>query len=338
MKVRLTHIDGKLPNLALMKIGRWHRERGDEVTFTRDVHRSMFEPQYDIVYGSAIFERSAPLVTQLQDQFLEASVIVGGTGTRSLGTVEQQLGIDPNGPELIDYVDYPEFTASIGFTQRGCRLRCGFCKVPAKEGKNRSANTITDIWRGAPWPRHLHLLDNDFFGQPRDEWQARLREVRAGGFRICFNQGINVRLIDAEVAAELADTWYFDDQFKSRTLYTAWDNLKDERIFTRGVELLSAAGVPPQHLLVYMLVGYDPNETWERIFYRFERMLELGVRPYPMVFDATNVDLKRFQRWVIRRYYKVVPWAEFRTISQSAREKLHREQRDRDLEPSLYGA
>jgi hypothetical protein len=36
--------------------------------------------------------------------------------------------------------------------------------VPRKEGKPRSVNTIADIWRGKPWPKHLHLLDNDFFG------------------------------------------------------------------------------------------------------------------------------------------------------------------------------
>ena len=29
--VRLTHIDGKLPNLALMKLSHWHRAQGDQV-------------------------------------------------------------------------------------------------------------------------------------------------------------------------------------------------------------------------------------------------------------------------------------------------------------------
>jgi hypothetical protein len=64
--------------------------------------------------------------------------------------------------------------------------------VPKKEGKNRSAATIAEIWRGPPHAKHLHLLDNDFFGQPRDQWEARVDEIRAGGFRVCFNQGINV--------------------------------------------------------------------------------------------------------------------------------------------------
>ena len=92
-----------------------------------------------------------------------------------------------------------EFDGSIGFTQRGCRLKCGFCVVPKKEGKNRSVKTIADIWRGDPYPRHLHLLDNDFFGQPREQWQARVDEIIDGKFKVCLNQGINTRMIDDEV-------------------------------------------------------------------------------------------------------------------------------------------
>jgi len=48
--------------------------------------------------------------------------------------------------------------------------------------------------------RHLHLLDNDFFGQPCEQWQARIEETRSGGFKVCLNQGINVRLLDDEAA------------------------------------------------------------------------------------------------------------------------------------------
>jgi hypothetical protein len=33
--VRLTHIDGKLPNIALMKIAAHHRAQNDEITFTK---------------------------------------------------------------------------------------------------------------------------------------------------------------------------------------------------------------------------------------------------------------------------------------------------------------
>lgn len=307
MNVRVTHLDGKLPNLAVMKLAHWHKAQGDTVTFSRKIAREIFEPEYDRVYASAIFGFSRRILDAFLEQWPEA--VVGGTGTEQLHTVEQVVGVDEY--EHYDYGLYPGFTGSIGFTQRGCRLRCGFCVVPNKEGRPRSVNRIADIWRGEPFPKHIHLLDNDFFGQPEDQWRARVDEILTGGFKVCFNQGINIRLI-TDVAAEwIAKLPYYDDGFKARRLYTAWDNLKDEGIFFRGVDRLEAAGVPPTHLLVYMLVGYAKDETMESIMYRFERMVARGIRPYPMVFNNQNRELKRFQRWVIRKYYTFVPFAQY---------------------------
>lgn len=305
--VRLTHIDGKLPNLALMKLSHFHRQRGDSVYFTRTLTRDFFEPGYDVVYGSTIFEFSRERTAVFTGQFPNA--IVGGTGSGSWDTVEQVIGAEEY--EHYDYSIYPDFTGSIGFTARGCRLRCGFCVVPKKEGKPRAVNTIYDIWRGEPYPKHIHLLDNDFFGQPEEQWRGRVREILDGGFRVCFNQGINIRLITDEAAECIAQLPYYDDGFKVRRMYTAWDNLKDEAIFFRGVERLERAGVPPTHLLVYMLIGYDKTETMERIMYRFNRMVERGIRPYPMVYNNADVTLRRFQRWVIRKYYTFVPFKEY---------------------------
>ena len=62
MRVRLTQLDGKLPNLALMKLAHWHREQGDELIFTRNARRGLFDDVYDRVYGSAIFTFSLPTV------------------------------------------------------------------------------------------------------------------------------------------------------------------------------------------------------------------------------------------------------------------------------------
>jgi len=46
MKIRLTQLDGKLPNLALMKLAFYHIQRGDEIHFSRSAQRDMFEPEY----------------------------------------------------------------------------------------------------------------------------------------------------------------------------------------------------------------------------------------------------------------------------------------------------
>ena len=354
--VRLTQIDGKLPNLALMKLAHWHRSRGDEVVFTHSVRRDMLEPVWDFVYGSAIFSSSADLVRIFVGEFPNA--IVGGTGTDQTHTVEQVLGLNVLDYEHYDYSPYPDFKPSLGFSQRGCRLRCGFCVVPTKEGRARSVNTIADIWRGDPHPRQVVLLDNDFFGQAPADWQARIAEIREGRFEVCFNQGLNLRALkerEAEALAslrgafrvpgrkrkdgsirfkEVEDFLFRDASFSRPQLYSAWDNLEDEGKFMRGVDRLEAAGIPPDLLLVYMLVGYDPAETWESVMYRLNQMKARRMHPYPMIYgdkdrtlplgrhpDVGGRTLRHFQRWVIRHAHEHTPFQHYDPNAKGWRDK-----------------
>ena len=91
-------------------------------------------------------------------------------------------------------------------------------------------NTIRSIWRPHT-ERCILLLDNDFFGQPKEQWQARIDELREGRFKVNFSQGVNVRLVNDEAAQALASVRYYDGRFNRRRLYTAWDNLGQEKIF-----------------------------------------------------------------------------------------------------------
>lgn len=344
--VRLTQLDGKLPNLALAKIARYWSERGADVRLFRSYHRDIEDlPHYDHVYGSAIFAFSADHAAAFRQQWPGA--VLGGTwDTSDATTVEDVLG-SVDGYDLTPWHNWG-FDASIGFTQRGCRLKCGFCVVPKKEGANRTVATIAEIWRGPgngrfrtrtgnkvwewqerAYPKHLHLLDNDFFGQPEAEWRARAREIIDGGFKVCLNQGINVRLLDDRAAEALAAMDYRDDSFTAKRIYTAWDSIGDEKRFFTGMDRLVRYGIPPGHVMAFMLIGYDKRETWERLMYRYERMRDYGIRPYPMLFDPTRkrglpaggaghevlvrrgMTLQQFQRWVNGRYAAVTPFAEF---------------------------
>ena len=309
--IRLTQIDGKLPNLALMRLSSWHKSRGDNVVFSRRVTRDMFEPEYQTVYGSTIFTFSADRTARFRHNFPGA--IVGGTGTTDSPQVE--AFVNTNRIDY-DYSIYPDFEFSIGFLHRGCRLKCKFCVVPTKEGKPWNEMTVAELWRGDPYPRKLHLLDNDFFSLPT--WQTHVRDIQDGGFKVCFNQGINIRLITDEAAEAIASIEYRDDQFQSRRIYTAWDNLKDEKIFFRGIDRLENAGVPPKNVMVYMLIGYDQREDWDRILHRFDRMVERGVMPYPMVYNNERRDLKAFQRWAVTGLYRAVPWKDYRVSQRRA--------------------
>jgi hypothetical protein len=325
-RVRLTQLDGKLPNLALMKLAHYHRDQGDEVYLERNALPTMFEEIPDIAYASVIFSGavepdSAAAAAQFKRSFPTGFISGTGIDPKTGGiTVEEMLGLDSGEPwpyEQYDYSIYPEFKASIGFSQRGCRLNCDFCGVRGKEGKAHSVNAIAKIWRGGKWPKKLHLLDNDFFGVP--EWRDRIAEIRDGGFRVCLSQGINIRLINEEQARELATIEYRDTDFSERRLYTAWDNVGHERIFFNGVDMLERCGIPSKHLMVYMLVNHAAGETWERRWYRFGKMVDRDIRPFIMVFNKSTApaDIVCWQRWVNAGLYRIIPWDEYRRETKS---------------------
>jgi hypothetical protein len=326
-RVLLLHLDGRLPNIALMRVAAHHRDLGDTVTLRRAgnmaaLEPSLDDPPWDHVYASLIFERSRPLglrVTQIYP-----SATIGGTGWRV------EVGLEHYGitTERLDHTDYPDWPQSIGFTQRGCRLRCGFCVVPRKEGAVAEVATIADIWRGDPWPREVILLDNDFFGQPR--WTDRVAELHAGRFRVSLCQGINARMLTDETAAALASLDYRNDRMTTRRLHTAWDNRKDDARLFAGLEALVRYGVKPQHIMVYMLIGYWPGETFEDRDYRRRKLREFGALPYPMPYVRTP-EILGFQRWVVWGYDKTVPWPEWQRSRYQGRPFYRPEQEMLDL-------
>jgi len=103
MKVGLVRVDGKMPNLALMKLSSWHKKRGDEVFLV-----DLAGLNLDRVYASQVF--------------------VGGPGYDLKSVL----------PDEIEHMkpDYDLFKTdySIGFTSRGCVRDCKFCIVREKEG------------------------------------------------------------------------------------------------------------------------------------------------------------------------------------------------------------
>lgn len=116
MKVGLHDGDKtNFPNLALMKLSAWHKQKGDTVEW--------FIPlmQYDVVYSSKVFTFT-PV-----DPYLPDNTIKGGTG----------YGIYKDLPEEIDrmkpdYSIYPSIDYAIGYLTRGCIRKCPWCVVPKK--------------------------------------------------------------------------------------------------------------------------------------------------------------------------------------------------------------
>jgi hypothetical protein len=308
VKVLLLQLDGKIPNLALMRIAAHHRERGDDVELRVAGNVLAIEPHlsdaFDKVYASAIFLRSRYLAEHLLK--LRPDAHIGGSGWDTPPLVVTQLAQVGITTHRADYSVYPRYPHSIGFTQRGCRFTketCWWCGVPDREGKARAEDSVHAIWRGEPWPKNLLLLDNDTFGNPN--WRHEIAAIRDGGFKVCWNQGINARMLTDEVCEAIASVRYYDDQFSTRRLYTAWDNSEHERPLLRGLEALKRYGVRPDSIMVYMLVGGTESAADRE--YRRMKLREFGARPYPMPY-VRNQETVGFQRWVVGAYDKRVSW------------------------------
>ena len=315
-RVLLYHLDGLLPNVALMRIAAHYRALGDSVEL-RVIPQRMQQwiqalepkagddPRTDLVYASAVFKGSVQRIEYMRT--IWQNLTVGGTGVDIRLTLED-VGITTT---VKDYSIYPEYRWSIGWTQQGCRRNCPFCVVPIKEGLPKRIGSLRDIWRGDPFPRGILLLDNDFFSN--DAWSDILREAVVDNFAVSFTQGINLRTLTPEQACAMALVNYRDLDMIQPYLYGAWDNTKDERLVFRGIKNLVDAGVNVKNICVYMLIGFHDGEQVDDWEYRRSRIMAVGARAYPMVFDKSNRLANKFRQWAARRACEYMTFTDFAT-------------------------
>jgi hypothetical protein len=158
-------------------------------------------------------------------------------------------------------------------------------------------------------------------------WRQRIAEIRLDGFKVSFCQGINARMLSEEGAAAIASVDYRDDDMQRKRIYTAWDSRPDETVLFRGLQRLVDAGVKPDHIMVYMLIGYWPAETEADWLYRQQALRRFGCRPYPMPYVRNHLTVG-FQRWVVGAYDKAgVPWETFKAANCQPKQIGRREAR-----------
>lgn len=272
-KVLLLDIDSKIPNLALMKLSAWHKKQGDQIFLN-----TCTDP--DLIYLSCIFtwNRGKTLF------YPEAKI--GGTGV-SL-TTELPYEIEHIMP---DYSLYHS-TYSMGWTSRGCIRQCAFCVVPKKEGFIRDHAPLSEFLH--PDHEKVMLLDNNLLASPRVK--ENLKELADRELKVCFNQGLDIRLVTDEIAGLLSAIRYYSLSFKERRLYFAFDHPSLERVVVRGIERLLAAGIKARHLMFYILTGFDT--TFDEDLHRAELIQSLGCDPFIMKYNnQQDPQLNSLARW-----------------------------------------
>jgi hypothetical protein len=291
VKVRLIQVDGKWPNLALMKLSAFHKREGDEVSFDC--------PDPNKVYVSCIFKRNAPKARGLWTLFPHADVEFGGAGFGNSVL-----------PDFIEHLmpDYALYgrRVSMGFTSRGCIRACPWCDVWIREGYIRDHAPVQEFLKH----RNVILLDNNFLASPR--CLDNLEYLIQHRCRVCFTQGLDIRLISEPIARLLVRTRYADYQFKRKCLYFAWDDpaLISAKEVMSGVEILKRSGIKPYRLMCYMLTCY--NTSLREDIARFNLLLQLGVDPFVMRYNqGGNRIAREFSRWVNKRFYTRYSFADW---------------------------
>lgn len=292
-KIGIVQVDGKLPNLALMKIAGYHENMGEAVEWYQG---PMFSEQYSKIYASKLFSFS-------EMPQLPSNAITGGTGINFHNKLPQE--IEDSTPS---YSLYPTCNYHIGFSMKGCRFVCKFCCVPQKEGKPYNYNNIDEILINPNGGNRLMLLDNDFFGG--QNWKSNLLRIIELKLKVCFVQGLNIRIITEEQATLLAQCNYQNSKFNQKYLTFAWDKYHDGKLIEKGIKICNDAGIPTKHMQFFVLIGFDTNH--EQNMERVIKLKEKGCMPFVMPYNKSDPYQKAFARWVnFRPIFKTVKWEDY---------------------------
>lgn len=311
-KIGIVQVDGDIPNIALMQICQYHLQLGDRVEWWKG---ELWNHEYDIIYASKLFDFSKmPNLTE--------NAIIGGTGinwTNKLPIEIQQCKPSYNlylenwksynfkSTKKRPFIDPCRY--HIGFSMKGCRFACKFCVVPQKEGRPWHNSNIDELLINPNGGNRLMLLDNDFFGSPA--WKVDILRMIELDLRVCFVQGLNIRIITQEQAELLSQVNYQNSRFHEKYLTFAWDKFKDKKLIEKGIRICNEAGIPSKKMQFFVLIGYDttPDQDYERVM----TLAEMGCMPYVMPYNKSDKYQKNFARWVNHRaVFKTCKWEEYK--------------------------
>lgn len=307
MRVLLIPIDGKIPNLAIMKLSAWHKAQSD------DVGLRMTDPEK--VYISVIFEKNLPHARGIAKFYPDVDLEIGGPALGSLNIIK-------NLPDEVEHTmpDYALYGIdfSIGFTTRGCIRKCPFCQVWRIEGALREHAPITEFHH--PSHKKIILFDNNLLASSR--WRETLDYIIKKKLKVNFSQGLDIRLVDEEKADLLSKVSAYISTFKTPMYHFAWDFPEIEDDVRRGIKLLKDAGIKGDRLTFYVLAGF--NTSHEQDLYRANTLLELGVDPFVMVYNNRRDDqfIRHLARWTTRHRYKKCAFQDYKRLSRGLRQEV----------------
>jgi len=261
-KIGLIQIDGKIPNLALMKLSTWHKGQGDEIYLMRDKIVAQRLINFDKVYVSCVFEENKEIAIKVSQQF--KNVEIGGIGVNNVRLPEEVEHLMP------DY-DLYGCDYSMGFTTRGCIRKCSFCKVPQHEGNIRVNCDINEFWN----KRHkvLVLLDNNILAVP-NHFKKIANQIKENDLKVDFNQGLDHRLLNKDIVEIL-----FSLKHKMEIRF-AFDDIRYMKTVLRALKLMKEQGLKNWKTRWYIYISEE--DDFESVYMRMSLLRSFKQLVYVM--------------------------------------------------------
>jgi len=324
MKVRLVDTDSLKPNLALCKLSGSFKNKGDDVGFYNPMLDTPKLGNPDIIYSSKIFN----FTEDYQYYPNDCEIIRGGSGIDLINKLPIEIEHQYPDYDLYDFGVYNTKqqklgTYAMGFTTRGCCNNCKFCLVPCKEGKTHEVADIYEFWKDQ---KYISILDNNLTSL-HEKFEVTCKQLIKEKIKVDFSQGLDMRLIDESKAKLLSKVKLW------KQIHFALDDIKTEKAFKKGYDILVGNGVKPYKMMAYVLIGF--NSTREEDTHRIEFLRSLDVDPFVMPYKSINCDesietiykrckfdtlkeyqdyMQRLARWANRKeLYKTVKWENYRT-------------------------
>lgn len=284
----------RYPPLGLLKLARYHRDRGDNVKLVRGI-ADLGDYSPDEIKVTSLFTYSwQPVheaVRHYKSAFSSAQLSLGGIYATLMPDHAKLSGADvvhsgplPAADGLLPAYDLvPGWTSGLGFASRGCIRKCPFCAVPRMEPNIIESRSLAHIL--ADGQHKVVFWDNNILGT--DHWPEVIQEVKKRRLLVDFNQAMDARLIDEEAVAQL-------EGVRIRPIRMAYDTKAQGPALARASSLLENVGFRRDRMIVYVL--YNFTETPEEFFFRIRELLLLKLVPYPMRYEP--LDSLRKNRYV----------------------------------------
>ena len=289
---------GKLyPNLALMKLSAYHKQKGDKVFWHLQC------ASYDIVYISKVFTFGEdPLLIK---NINAKKIIVGGVFySLSKKLPEEIEHIRPDYSLYNLYKNKAIINTAYGFTTRGCIRNCSFCVVPKKEGSITENADIEEFWRPE---ESLILMDNNILASPHGIQQ--IKKIVNLQIPVDFNQGLDARLVDYKLMQLLCKV-----KLKNGYLRFAFDHMSQYK----SLQNISKWFMGITKRKTTALTAYCLLTNFEDSYERLLKLKELKITPMPQILmnlktgkRSDNFGLWFLYMWSIRGQTFSIPFEEF---------------------------